>query len=142
MSLQLQKLQAHIDDLYKGALTYDFASNGDSESQAIPGTVTGLTEEAFGRLGRTQPQVRCPLRTLILWLGCGSVASLLGLCIMSLLCVTQKAIVMRAVTAQMLCFPNCKDANKCIHEVGLVKAYQGNPSLETRSIHRTCSMKS
>ena len=53
--LQLQKLQAHIDDLYKGAFTHDPSSNG--ESQAKPEAITGLTEEAFGSLGRTQPQV-------------------------------------------------------------------------------------
>ena len=59
--LQLQKLQAHIDDLYKGAFTHDASCDGDTKLQASAEAVTGLTEEAFGSLGRTQPQVRSRL---------------------------------------------------------------------------------
>lgn len=71
--LQLQKLQAHIDDLYKGAFAHDSSSNGDTESQAAAEAITGLTEEAFGSLGRTQPQVRS--RHCAFYLGLVLVAS-------------------------------------------------------------------
>ena len=66
-ALQLQKLQAHIDDLYKGAFTHESSSNGDTESQATSEAITGLTEEAFGSLGRTQPQVKSRLCACTFW---------------------------------------------------------------------------
>lgn len=55
--LQLHKLQAHIDDLYKGAFSHNAASSDDADVNGTKEEVTGFTEEAFGRLGRTQPQV-------------------------------------------------------------------------------------
>ena len=66
--LQLQKLQAHIDDLYKGAFSHGVASNSDTDASATNGDVTGLTEEAFGRLGRTRPEVADMLNALVLTL--------------------------------------------------------------------------
>lgn len=56
--MQLQNLQAHIDDLYKGAFSHASSSGVDTEVDDTNEAITGLTEEAFGRLGRTQPQVR------------------------------------------------------------------------------------
>ena len=57
-SMQLQNLQAHIDDLYKGAFSHASSRGVDTEVDDTNEATTGLTEEAFGRLGRTQPQVR------------------------------------------------------------------------------------
>ncbi|KAL3147925.1 Magnesium chelatase, variant 3 [Trebouxia sp. C0010 RCD-2024] len=53
---QLHNLQAHIDDLYKGAFSYEVDRNSDTGVNAINGDITDLTEEAFGRLGRTRPE--------------------------------------------------------------------------------------
>ena len=55
--LQLEGLQTHIDDLYKGAFSQVPSTSANVELKASIEASTGLTEEAFGRLGRTQPQV-------------------------------------------------------------------------------------
>jgi len=53
------ELQKRIDDLYQTAFAHA-QSNGnesDIEASTTHAATTGLTEEAFGRLGRTQPEV-------------------------------------------------------------------------------------
>lgn len=70
------------------------------------------------------PSLRSEADHAILFFGLGVVALLPCLiCLMSLLCVIQKAIMMHAVTAQMLCFPNSTDASKCIYEAELGESF-------------------
>jgi len=59
--LQSEELQKRIDGLYQSAFTHE-QSNGtgsgaNNDHASVHEATTGLTEEAFGRLGRTQPQV-------------------------------------------------------------------------------------
>ena len=64
MQNQVGTLQSSIDALYQKAFTLPRQSNTNAE-QAQDSLdamrITGLSEEAFGRLGRTQPEVSMPL---------------------------------------------------------------------------------
>ena len=60
MQYQVESLQSSIDALYQKAFAIPQKANGNGEpaQDSIDGMrITGLTEEAFGRLGRTQPEV-------------------------------------------------------------------------------------
>jgi len=56
------ELQKRIDNLYQTAFAHAQSNVNESDTEAstihtIHASTTGLTEEAFGRLGRTQPEV-------------------------------------------------------------------------------------
>ena len=59
----MEGLQSSIDALYKKAFALPH-SNGSTSVSAQDSLdamrISGLTEEAFGRLGRTQPEVSGP----------------------------------------------------------------------------------
>ncbi|KAL0032609.1 hypothetical protein WJX77_010520 [Trebouxia sp. C0004] len=58
LETQSVELQKRIDDLYQSAFAHAQSNGHEPESEAITtnAATTGLTEEAFGRLGRTQPE--------------------------------------------------------------------------------------
>ena len=63
MQHQVEGLQSSIDALYQKAFALP-QSNGSTSAPAQDSVdamrISGLTEEAFGRLGRTQPEVSVP----------------------------------------------------------------------------------
>ena len=71
MNLQSEELQQRIDQLYQTAFAHPQSNdNGSSPNQdgaADNAAATGLTEEAFGRLGRTQPEVSAQQLFCTVW---------------------------------------------------------------------------
>ena len=60
--LQTEELQARIDGLYQSAFAQpaskENGSGGSEVAEPSSAATSGLNEEAFGRLGRTHPEVR------------------------------------------------------------------------------------